>query len=106
MVFRHISKDIKEGALWLLDHDYIPKDVCDILGISGRDIQRWTNNQAQFGSVIPPPPPFCGHPHILNPDATHDLVTLVDEAPEMFLDEIQDWLAIVHEVDISRSTLL
>jgi hypothetical protein len=36
---------------------------------------------------------------------THDLVTLIKEAPEAFLDEIQDWLALVHDVGISQSAL-
>jgi len=38
MVFRHISTDLKERALWLLEHDYIPEDVCEILGISHSSI--------------------------------------------------------------------
>jgi hypothetical protein len=36
---------------------------------------------------------------------THDLITLNAEAPDMFLDEIQDWLAIVQDVPISKSAL-
>jgi hypothetical protein len=35
----------------------------------------------------------------------HDLLSLVEEAPYMFLDEIQDWLAIVHDVKISQTAL-
>jgi hypothetical protein len=34
---------------------------------------------------------------------TQDLIFLVDEASEMFLDEIQDWLALVHNAGISQS---
>jgi hypothetical protein len=36
---------------------------------------------------------------------THDLITLSEEAPYMFLDEIQDWLAIVHDVKFFQSAL-
>lgn len=36
---------------------------------------------------------------------THDLITLNDEAPDMFLDEIQDWPAIAQDVAISKSAL-
>ena len=36
---------------------------------------------------------------------THDLTTLIAEAPEMYLDEIQDWLALVHDVSLSKSAL-
>jgi len=36
---------------------------------------------------------------------THDLYTLLEEAPEMYLSEIQDWIALTHEVHISKSAL-
>ena len=105
MVFRHISRDIKDRALFLLENDYIPDDVAEILGVSTRSISRWGSNLEAFGSVIPPPNPSRGRPRILNPDTTHDLATLLAEAPEMYLDEIQDWVALVHDVSISKAAL-
>jgi hypothetical protein len=36
---------------------------------------------------------------------THDLYTLLEEAPEMYLSEIQDWIALMFEVHISRTAL-
>src|SRR5258708_6351034 len=36
---------------------------------------------------------------------THDLYTLLEEAPEMYLSEIQDWIALSHEVHISKTVL-
>ena len=105
MVFRHISKDIKNRTLFLLENDYIPADVAETLGVSERSISRWANNLEAFGSVIPPPNPLRGRPRILKPDMTIDLVTLVAEAPDMYLDEIQDWVALVHDVGISKTTL-
>ena len=36
---------------------------------------------------------------------THDLYTLLEEAPEMYLSEIQDWIALVYRVHISRAAL-
>ena len=38
--------------------------------------------------VLPPPPLVHGHSQILNSDMTHNLYTLVKEAPDMYLDEI------------------
>jgi transposase len=105
MVFRHISQDIKERALWLLEHDYIPEDVASILGVSDRSMRRWENHMEQYGSVVPPPNPNRGRPRILNADMTHDLATLIAEAPEMYLDEIQDWIAVVHDVGLSIPAL-
>ncbi len=36
---------------------------------------------------------------------THDLYTLLEEALEMYLSEIQDWIALSHEVHISKTVL-
>jgi hypothetical protein len=36
---------------------------------------------------------------------THDLYTLLEEAPEMYLSEIQDWIALTYEVYISKPAL-
>ena len=42
---------------------------------------------------------------MLNSDMMHDLYTLLEEAPEMYLSEIQDWIALSHEVHVSKTTL-
>ncbi|KZP04313.1 hypothetical protein FIBSPDRAFT_767581 [Athelia psychrophila] len=44
MVFRHISKDIKDRALYLLSEGYITEDVCDIFDVSERSLCRWRAN--------------------------------------------------------------
>jgi hypothetical protein len=36
---------------------------------------------------------------------THDLFALLEEALELFLDEIQEWLAVAHDTGISRLAL-
>src|SRR5258708_27494039 len=46
-----------------------------------------------------------GHPRLLNSDITHDLYTLLEEAPEMYLSKIQDWIALSYEVHVSKTTL-
>jgi hypothetical protein len=38
MVFRKISQDIKNRALYLLDNDYITEDVCDIFDVSSHSL--------------------------------------------------------------------
>jgi hypothetical protein len=35
----------------------------------------------------------------------HDLYMLLEEAPEMYLSEIQDWIALSHQVHISKMVL-
>ena len=105
MVYRHISKDLKERVLWLVSHEYAPEDICELFDISPSSIARWKQNNRIYGSVIPPPNPMQSRPRILNGDMTHDLYTLLEEAPEMYLSEIQDWIALTYEVHISISAL-
>ncbi|KAJ7242536.1 hypothetical protein C8J57DRAFT_1557861, partial [Mycena rebaudengoi] len=50
MVYRAISDDLKERALWLLDSGYITDDVCDLLGVSERNLFRWKAYQRDHGS--------------------------------------------------------
>src|SRR5882762_354145 len=82
MVFRHISTDLKETALWLLEHDYIPEDVCEILGISHSSIYHWKHNQAEYGDVVPPQNPLQGRPHLLTADQTEELISALCDSPE------------------------
>ncbi len=105
MVYRHISKDLKDCALWLILHDYAPEDICELFDISQRSVAQWKHNDRVYGSIIPPPNPMQGHPRLLNGDMTYDLYTLLQEAPEMYLSEIQDWIALSHEVHISKTAL-
>ncbi|KAJ8508493.1 hypothetical protein ONZ45_g9242 [Pleurotus djamor] len=105
MVFRHISEDIKQRALYLASIGYLTSDVCEVLGVSESSVRRWKANQLHYGSVIPPPNPDRGRPRILNTDMTHDLLTLLSEAPDMYLDEIQDWIAVTHDKGLSKSAI-
>lgn len=105
MVFRHISKEVKERTLWLLDHDYIPEDVAEILGVSKRSVARWKAYQEEHGSVIPPHDPQQGRPRFLTAEATRDVMDLVNESPEMLLEEIRQWIAVVHDLPMSRTAL-
>lgn len=83
---RHISKDMKERALWLISHGYAPEDICELFDISPRSVFRWKQNDHAYGSqaVIPPLNPIQCRPRLLNGDMTHDLYTLLEEAPEVY----------------------
>lgn len=107
MVYCHISEDLKNHVLFLLDSGNLPDeyDVAEIFGVSERSIYHWRENLENDGSVIPPPSLSRGHPCILNADQTHNLFTLLQEAPEMYLNEIQDWVAIAQELAISKTAL-
>ena len=52
MVYRMISKDIRERVLWLINHRYATADICVIFGISYRSLQHWQCNQALISSAF------------------------------------------------------
>ena len=105
MVFQHISENLKLRALWLRDQGFISDDICYLLGISKRSLSRWQANMDLYGSVIPPHNPLQGCPPALNTEQRNDLFNVIDQAPEMFLDEIQDWMALYHDTAISITLL-
>src|SRR5258708_13218763 len=52
MVYRHISKDLKECALWLISHGYAPGDICEVFDIIEKSINRWKVNNLLYGSSV------------------------------------------------------
>ncbi|KAH8106553.1 hypothetical protein DFH11DRAFT_1462219, partial [Phellopilus nigrolimitatus] len=105
MPFRKISEDIKMRGIWLYDNGYVPDDICEILDFSERSLHRWQHNLDTHGSVIPLINPSRGRPKLLRADMAHDIFTLLEESPELYLDEIQEWILLSHDVGISRSAL-
>ena len=58
-----------------------------------------------YGSVSPPHAPLHGCPSALNAEQRNDLFNVLDQAPEMFLDKIQNWMALHHDTAISTTSL-
>ncbi|KAJ6477962.1 hypothetical protein DFH09DRAFT_843565, partial [Mycena vulgaris] len=52
-VYRAISDDMKERALWLLDAGYLTENVRDILDVSRASFDRWKENQDICGTAGP-----------------------------------------------------
>jgi hypothetical protein len=91
MVFRHISKDIKERVLWLRGNGYITDDICNMFGVSLRSIQRWQSNLDQYGSVIPPKNPLQGLGgvgHCFAWQSTRPCVNCSSSCPNFILTEL------------------
>jgi len=82
---------LKELFLSLIDNNVVPEDfelnISEIFGVH-HAIQRWQRNIDLYGSVIPPKNSLQGRPRILNGNQTHDLITLLEEAPEMYLESL------------------
>jgi transposase len=102
---RAISTDLKQRALWLLAAGYLLDEICTILNISSRSVQRWANNLATHGHVLPPRNPLQGRRHTLNAIHIYGLIGIIEASPAMYLDELQDWLALEHDMLISKTTL-
>jgi transposase len=73
--------------------------------VSLRSIQHWQSNFNQHGGVIPPRNHLQGRPYFLTADQRHDLFTMLNESPELFLDEIRDWVAVSHDIGLSKFAL-
>lgn len=105
MVFRKISKDLKERAIWLLDHGWLKDDILQILGISESSLKRWRRHVRHHGSVIPPRNLLQGRPSVLDALQIHELTLAICESPELFLDEIRDWVLVSMDIGLSRATI-
>ena len=104
MTFRVISRQIKERAVWLLENGYLFDDICDMLGVSRRSVERWQRNSELFGEVIPPYKQR-GRPHILPARARGDVCNLINTSPELCLDEIHDWITVAYDLELSYMTV-
>ena len=96
---------MKERALSLYFKGKLPKDLCHVFGFSERSLRRWKGNIYQHGNVIPPPSHRQGRPRKLDSDRINNLMNQLLVDPDMYLDEIQTWVAIHQEVGISKSSL-
>ena len=105
MPLRHISPDLKQHAVWLKNNGWLTGNICHILGISDDSLRRWCQNVEQFGHVIPPHNPLQGRPSTLDAFQVHELIEVLCETPELFLDEIRDWVLLSQDVGLSQSAI-
>lgn len=105
MTFRHISRDLKLRALWMLENGYLPEDIQTILGVSDRSLRRWTANMRAHGDVIPEQMALRGRPLSLTTAQLHSIVDFIRAYPEMYLDELRDFLALESDILVPITTL-
>lgn len=104
MPFRKINNGVKERTLQLIAEGWPLEQVIEAMGVSRRSINRWADNYEDFGSVKPPAV-ITGRPRVLNPTAVEGLYDLLVESPELYLDEIAEYLALYHDLPISTTAL-
>ena len=105
MVNRRISAQVKELALALWEKGFSKSDVCEIFQVSPRSLYRWRAWLDEFDSVTPPPSPLRGRPRIISLAAMTAVQQLYEVHPDTYLDELQWFLAIHHNMAVSISTL-
>ena len=97
MVYRTISPDMKQRALYLLlEEGWEIDQITAALGVHSKSIERWQHNYENHGTVNPPTP-LRGRRRLLNPNVTEELHEMLTESPSLLLDEIGEWLAIYHD---------
>lgn len=105
MVRRKISRDIKERALFLLDHPDLCNDVCAVLGVSRRSVERWQENYERYGDVEGQPMIRTTRRRRLNNDQIIEMTNLLYSNPSLLLEEIQQWVQVTKNVLISCSAI-
>jgi transposase len=105
MVNRRISGDIKEVGLDLWEKGWDILDICEALYISRSSLYRWRTIFDEFGAVTRPPSPLRGRTRIISRVVLEAIRIIYKSTPEIYLDELQFWLAIHHDIAISVSAL-
>ncbi|KAJ6496896.1 hypothetical protein DFH09DRAFT_945757 [Mycena vulgaris] len=54
MVYRQISDDLKERALWLIEAGYITEELCELLSVSRSGLLWWKATRKKRG-ITPSP---------------------------------------------------
>jgi transposase len=105
MVNRRISNDLKECALSLWEKGWDELDICEALGVSRASIYRWRAIFAEFGSIQKPPSPLRGRTRIITRAVLDAIHLIYKEDPDTYLDKMQWWLAVHHDIAISIPAL-
>ncbi|KAJ7038443.1 hypothetical protein C8F04DRAFT_874612, partial [Mycena alexandri] len=102
---RRISSDLKERALVLWESGWEIKDICYAFHVSPRSLYRWREIFDEFGKVTKPPSPLRGRERIISLAALNAAKEIFFHDPSVMLDELMWYLAIHHDIAISKSAL-
>ena len=75
------------------------------LCVSQASLYWWTKILDEFGAVVLPPPLLHGRPHIISFAVLTAIKNLYEQHSDTYLDELQWFLAIHHDIVISISAL-
>jgi transposase len=102
---RRISPDLKECALRLWELGWEEADIVQTLAVSRASIYRWRKIFEEFGTTTNPHARLAGRPSTI----TRAVLTAVHDVykgeADLYLKELQFWLAIHHDIAISIPAL-
>ncbi|TFL00241.1 hypothetical protein BDV98DRAFT_110216 [Pterulicium gracile] len=104
MVGCHIDPQIRDQAVQAILEVCAPDFVAHLLAVSEESIDRWVDKFEQYGDANPPifrP----GRPRIISPELLREITNRIAQYPDEYLNEMQEWLALYHNVEISKSAL-
>jgi transposase len=102
---RKISRDLKECALRLWELGWEELNILQGLAVSRSSLYRWRVIFEEYNDVNRPPSPLRGRTRIISRavlTAVHDIYR---NDPDIYLDELVFWLAVHHDIAISKSAL-
>ncbi|KAJ6543440.1 hypothetical protein DFH09DRAFT_831246, partial [Mycena vulgaris] len=102
---RRISPDLKECALRLWELGWEELDIRQALCVSRASLYRWRKIFEEFGTPTNPHARIGGRPCLITRAVLTAIHDLYKGDADLYLKELQFWLAIHHDIAISISAL-
>jgi hypothetical protein len=105
MVNCRIILDLKFATLHLWDLGCDEIDIIQGLVVSHSSMYCWKALCKDISNIVQPPSPLCGHTQITCRAILTAVQDIYRTKPDLYLDELVFWLAIHHNIIISKSAL-
>jgi transposase len=102
---RKISRDLKECALRLWELGWEELDIIQGLAVSRSSLYRWRAIFEEYNNVNRPPSPLKGRTRLITRAVLTAVYDIYRSDADIYLDELVFWLAIHHDIAISKSSL-
>ncbi|KAF8227992.1 hypothetical protein L208DRAFT_1490678, partial [Tricholoma matsutake] len=97
----HISADLKDCTLKLWKAGWHRSDICYALCVSQASLYQWVHIFDEFGTMTKPLSPLTGQPCLITLAVLMAVKELYENHPDTYIDELQWFLVIHHDIPIS-----